>query len=222
MLEISKYLLLVCLIFSSDIYAGGDETIPVDFDYDLYDLSSLEVPKKHYQLIKAAVVKIESLLKEEGFLNQIKSKNDWTYPPDGNSITGAEVVKSIIERKNILTGKITKPTMSLYYSPTFGIDVCGGKSFFFIKTKVTGCALQNSDSSTTVHKNLNKIGKTSESFSGFYIHEWLHAAGYSHAGNTKQCTKKKRNSVPIYIACIAEKNLLGESTIGCEKACNQN
>lgn len=210
-----SFVLAACSTTGSVSTTGGNQTKPAEFSYEYYDLSDVEIPANKYEFIKEGVRKAEEILASEMFLKQIENKDDWTYQPNGMQIRGKDVVDVIKSRENIKNSALVSPKLSFYTPPVWGWDECSGFSAVpFKRTNSTGCSNKNG-----ISKNLLALGDSYHTFSEFYIHEWLHAAGFGHGGNSNQCSKEKRNSVPIYTGCVAEQLLRGNDAKQCSEAC---
>jgi len=217
----------ICIFLSMGIFTacstkggisetGENQVRSVDYNYEYYNLADAEIPNENYELIKEGILRAEELLKNDEFLSILEKKEDWTYTPNGEPLDGKTVVNVIKTKASIQTSKQVYPKLYFYTPPKWGMDVCGGVTVFpFWETSSTGC----SNGSDEINKNLFAIGDSYHIFSEFYIHEWMHAAGFGHGGNKYQCTKEKRNSVPIYVGCAAEQYLRGEDIAQCSKEC---
>ena len=210
-----NFVLAACSTTGSVSTIDGNQTKSAEFSYEYYDLKDVSIPADKYEFIKEGVLKAEEILLNAEFLKQIENKNDWTYQPNGMPIRGKDVVEVIRSMKNIRTSELVNPKLYFYTPPSWGWDECNGFSAVpFKRTSSTGCSNKNG-----INKNLLALGDSYHTFSEFYIHEWLHAAGFGHGGNSKQCSKEKRNSVPIYTGCVAEQLLRGNDVKQCSEAC---
>lgn len=203
-----------CSSIDSRYQSTHNNSRPPDFKSVYYDLSETKIPSPYYDLVKKGILRAEETLKSDEFLKVIRNKEDWTYPQSGETVNGNEIVE-IINTKKLPDSKPIRPKLYFYSSPKWGWDICRGFSFWPYTTKSTGC----SNGSDRVYKNIRSLGDSYHTFSEFFIHEWLHAAGFGHGGNFNQCSKEKRNSVPIYIACVAELQLREKDIDQCSHAC---
>ena len=208
---------LIIVSIANPALSQEEKLVPHDLDIEsnYFNISNVTISEAYRQTVYQGLQKAEKVLNNEVFLEVIRNKNDWTYSPSATDISGTEIVSAIQSKKHIKTSITVRPKLSFYMPPAWGKDICGGISAgFFKKTKSTGCTI-NGD----IYKNLLKIGDNPDVFMGFLVHEWLHSAGFGHGGNSKQCSKKKRNSVPIYVGCAAQNYLDNMELIKCSQKC---
>jgi hypothetical protein len=190
--------------------ADGNQTQAKYFDIDLSGLSP-ELTKIVIRGWKYA----EKSLSSEQLLAMVRKKNDWTFPPTEAPLTGEYVAESIEHGKSIDGSVPIKPRVKFYRSPRWGRDVCNGFSAGPLhQTAATGCTKRG-----TIYKNTNALGDSPEVLGEFFVHEWLHVAGFDHDGNDNQCSAEKRNSVPIYVACVAANLESAQDLARCSLAC---
>lgn len=195
---------------------SAEQLKPLTIDSEYFDLNGVKVTDEYFNLVSDGLEDAEAVFTREEFLDIIAAKSDWTYlPVDNQALSGDQIAELVRMRKHVDTEAVVKPKISFYTPPKYGKDVCGGVSIGSLKrTKSTGCTINGA-----IYKNLDKLGNSSEVVSGFAVHEWFHAAGFGHSGNSFQCRKKKRNSVPIYAGCAAQSVLLGKGVDQCAKPC---
>ena len=122
-----------------------------------------------YGVNDAVMVAEKLLMPESKMLKEFREKNDWKY----NSGNGEQVYEKIISCTSIV------PIFT--YRPKW------------IFTKAVGYF-----DGQNIHINLRKIENlTTINLVALLVHEWLHAAGFSH-GNNYQTDDKNKYSVNYY------------------------
>jgi hypothetical protein len=182
--------------------------------YFCVDLSS--VPPSLKDSVTTSMRNVDAVLKNEAFLEAVRAKTQWTFVEQG--VGGADVVRRLQSRAG-LDGGVIRPTIVFYSPPWFGKDVCGGRSFGPKRTSSTGCT---SGDGLIIRRNIEKHSPEGKYFMEFLVHEWLHAADFEHGSNFKQCSREKRNSVPIHVACLAVAYPDLKEMAACALACGQS
>jgi len=196
---------------------NNTDTVTITDSSSYFDLPNSTIPLEYQTLLNNASQIVRERFSEPDFLFMISSKQNYTFAPATEGFNGSFVEQSIVTKKIQGTQKISQPKLMFYEPPIIGWDECNGFSFLnIITTSSTGCT--NGDG--FIRKNINAIPQNSTELAAFLAHEWLHTAGYNHGGNSNQCSKKKRNSVPIYVGCLIEAYPDINKIENCEQVCS--
>lgn len=176
------------------------------------DVDTASLPSALRNTVARAIRYVDSVLVDDRILGIIAAKNDWTF---AGTTSGDSIARAIRNARDIETGAPVGARLRFYRSPRTGRDECGGVSAPGLPTSSTGCT----DRHGVIHRNVRfqdaKVAKTSQ----FLVHEWLHAAGFGHGGNAGQCKKDKRNSVPIWVSCVATSDGSQSAVSACGQPC---
>jgi hypothetical protein len=193
----------------NDNDSASDERIESSF----FVVSSANLSAGQFTVVSEGLRILEERTQDPEFLRIIQSKTDWTFPPESGPVSGNAVATCISSKVcNGFSGVQTD--LDFYTPPSFGWDICGGFSTPWRPTQSTGCT-----NATGVHRSSLAAPQSADDVAAFLVHEWLHVVGFGHGDNYNQCDTNKRNSVPIYTACILE-NLTNPSVSAeCSSPC---